>query len=352
MSLSALRSVGDAIEVTREFLFPLSIRRWGGLAFVALFLGTAGTPIPANPQFLLDPNLWNPPEPQPNGEAAELPSTSELAAELLAAIPRQVLLAVVGVVVAVAVVGALWAILASIMRFVFVESLRSGDVRILGYARRRWRGGLSVFLFNLTLGLLVVPFVVATLVLGTPVLGDPVADPVLAFAGIVTAVVGAGAAVGVGLTNQFVVPVMIREECDVLAGWRRLSPTFLAEWKEYLTFGVVRVVLGAAVGIAVSLVVGVIALVLFLLFGTVGGTVLLAAGGFEAISSTPILAVLGLLGALFAVSVLLVAMLANVPFHTYLWYYALLVLGDIDEGLDLVADRRERIGREGLVGTA
>ena len=57
MALSALRSLSDAVDLTRALLFPLSPRRWGVLAAVVAFLGPAGTPLPATPQ-VVDPRLW------------------------------------------------------------------------------------------------------------------------------------------------------------------------------------------------------------------------------------------------------------------------------------------------------
>lgn len=53
--------------------------------------------------------------------------------------------------------------------------------------------------------------------------------------------------------------------------------------------------------------------------------------------------VLAVVVLLFGLSVLVVVALAQVPVVTYLRYYALVVLGDVDSDLDLIPDRRGAI---------
>ena len=42
MSLHAIDDIGDAIDATKAFLTPVSVRKWLKLAFVVLFLGGGG----------------------------------------------------------------------------------------------------------------------------------------------------------------------------------------------------------------------------------------------------------------------------------------------------------------------
>jgi hypothetical protein len=53
--------------------------------------------------------------------------------------------------------------------------------------------------------------------------------------------------------------------------------------------------------------------------------------------------ILGAAGALFVVSVVTLWLFVQVPVVTYLRYYALLVLGDVEAPLDLVSDRRTAV---------
>ncbi|QLG60370.1 hypothetical protein HUG12_00815 [Halorarum salinum] len=92
-------------------------------------------------------------------------------------------------------------------------------------------------------------------------------------------------------------------------------------------------------GILVAIAVAVAALLLLIPFGILGAV------GVLLLTAVPPLGagVLAVVGLLFALATLVVVALARVPVVTYLRYYALLVLGDVDERLDLVPKRRAAI---------
>ncbi|MFC6973853.1 hypothetical protein ACFQL1_02900 [Halomicroarcula sp. GCM10025709] len=146
-----------------------------------------------------------------------------------------------------------------------------------------------------------------------------------------------------GFTTVFVVPVMIVEDCGVVAGWRRLWPTITASVWQYLAYAVAGFVLNILGGILAAIAIGVAVLVLLIPFGVLGvlGVALLAAAPPFGIG------VLVLVGLLFGLSVLVVAALVQVPIVAYLRYYALFVLGDIDPELDLIPDRRAAVREQG-----
>lgn len=364
MALSSLRSVGDAIDATRSFLMPPTLGRWSKLALVVAFFGTAGTPVPASPQ-LLDPRFWRgfDETPTPTGEESpfetgtdtttanetatagegtagatepglpggELPSLDTI--DLSAILP-----VVIGAVAVLAVLFAGYVLLGILMRFVMVESIRSDDVRLREYAGRHLRNSAGVFGFRLVLGLLAAPVLAVAFVAASPF--GPFQLSVLA-AGTVsilaicwtTLLLIADAA-----TQQFVIPVMIERDCGVLDGWRRLRPTLLEEWTEYVGFGIVRIALEVAVGIGSAVLLLVAGIVLGILFATIGGVVVLVGQALSAGAFT--VGTLVLLASLFALSLVLAFAYVNVPFQVYLWYYALLVLGDIDERFDLIPEQR------------
>lgn len=349
MSLSALRSVGDAIDVTREFLMPISIRRWGLLALVVAFMGTAGTPVPANPQFL-DPFLWQPPEGPPgtapeNGVdglpagAIELPSLAELPPRLFVA-----LAAVLALVLAYVLLGVL-------MRFVFVEALRSGRVSVLGSIRRHFRGAVGVIGFRAVLwtiaALLVAVGVVAVTDFGPDFLG-PSAGAIVA---VIATAIAALLWIVDAITLQFVVPVMIHEGRGVIASWRRLWPALVEEWAEYLVFGFVRLAIGVAVGIVAAVALVLVLIAVGIALGTVAAAVVVLSGGLGGLGTGGVVVLAGI-ALLFLVVALVAFAVVNVPFQVYLWYYALLVLGDTDEGLDLIPDRRAATRRDEIVAEA
>ena len=228
--------------------------------------------------------------------------------------------------------------------FVFIESLRNREVTLRRYWGRRWRQGLRLFGFRLALvlsllvvlagwlALVVVPVVTDTALpgwsLGLFLLGLPV-----------ILVLALGVAVAYLFTTVFVVPLMIAGDDGVLAAWRRLWPSVRSAWTQYLVYALFAAVLTAASGLLVAFVLAVIAFVFLIPLAALGLVLFLTVG----LSSTAGLAVLGLLASVFVVGMAVAWALVQVPVVTYLRYYALLVLGDIEPEFDLVPDQRAAI---------
>jgi hypothetical protein len=140
-----------------------------------------------------------------------------------------------------------------------------------------------------------------------------------------------------GFTTAFVVPIMIKRDCGVLSGWRRLWPTITANPWQYLAYAVSAFFLSIIGGILIAIATGLLALALLIPFG-----LLFAVGvGVLVFVAEPLgIGVLVVVGLLFGLSILIVAALVQVPVLAYLRYYALLVLGDIDPDLDLIPEQR------------
>jgi hypothetical protein len=325
MALHAVENVEDALGVTREFLTPVDVRRWLKLALVVFFVG-GGTGVPTS------------------GANTASPTGDVSVSGSLPDIPGDAWLVLAAVVALVVLVGLVLMAVGAVMEFVFVESLRSGAVTVRRYWRRRWRQGLRLFGFRFVLavltlalvaGLLAVvvgPFLLGVGIPVAPLLGLAVAVPVLFVVGVVTAVVN-------GFTTEFVVPIMILEDVGVLDGWRRLWPSVRAAWKQYLAYAVLAFVLRLGLGLAAGLVVGLVALVLLVPFGGLG---LLVAATLS-LSSTAGLALVAVLALVFGLLLVVASAVVQVPVQTYLRYYALLVLGDVEPSFDLVPDRRAAV---------
>jgi hypothetical protein len=328
MALHAIDDVGDAIDATREFLFPFELRRWLKLALVAFFVG-GGLNTPSG-QF---GGSGGSPEP---GGGGELPAS-------IPSLPADVM-TLIAVAVAVAVLLALvFGIVGSVMEFVFIESLRNDAVRVRQYWSDRWRQGLRLFGFRIVIGLPLLALVVGWMALFVvpmfmnvqqPAVSAAVflfGLPVLLLAGLVFAVINA-------FTTFFVVPLMIQRDSGVVAGWRRLWPSIKREWKQYGAFAVLVLVLSLVVGFIASIATGLAAIVLLVPFAIVGGIVYVALS--FSIAGTALLAILAIV---FAAVMLVVWALVQVPVVAYFRYYALLVLGDIDSSFDIIPDQREAI---------
>ena len=335
MPLYALEDLDDALDATRAFLWPINRSRWIKLALVVFFIGAPG----------VNSTTFQYNIPADQGPPGGFPMPPDIG-------PRVWLLVAV-IIAAVILLGILFLLVGSIMEFVLIESLRHEEITVRRYWNRRWRQGVRLFGFRLVIGLLVLGSVVVIAALFLlPVVvetGPANAAPadgfsIVAFLLLVPALLILAILVGLinGFTTVFVVPVMIIQDCGVLGGWRRLWPTITANPWQYLAYAVGGFILSIAGGIIIAILAGIAVLVLLIPFGILGAI------GFVLLTTVqPFgIGVLTIVGLLFVLSVLLIVALAQVPVVTYLRYYALLILGDIDSDLDLIPERRAAVRTE------
>lgn len=158
MTLYALDDLDDALETTRAFLLPFDRGRWARLLLIVFFLGGVGGTNPF--QFSGFGGSDSGVEPGPDVGPADGVGPGSGGIEADSA--REALTALGGpeIAVVVAIAGLLlavtlgFALVGSVMEFVFVESLRRGTVTIRRYWRASWRQGLRLFGFRLVLGAL------------------------------------------------------------------------------------------------------------------------------------------------------------------------------------------------------
>lgn len=315
MSLSATDRLDDAFDATKALLLPFDAGTWVRLAFMAFFVGGLGSGISTG---------FNTGGGNGSVDAGGIPSFGRLFDGFQPVVGRDVWL-LVGALVAVAlVVGLVFAYVASVMEFVFVEALVTREAVVRErFSARRWQG-TRLFGFRLALFLLVAALVVGAIALGLALQGPGIRVLALVFAIPVLLIAGLVAAVVNGFTTVFVVPIMLEERCGVLDGWRQLRPEIGSQLDEFGVYLVLSVVLGAVGGVFVSTVVGIVGVVLFLPVGLLGVAALLAGGGPALLLLVPVVFVVLL--ALAAIGAVV-----SVPVVTYLRYYALLVLGDTTE---------------------
>lgn len=329
MPLHALEDLDTALAATRSFLTPVDRTTWVKLALVVLFVGGPGANLGS---FGGSGGTGN------GAPPADTPMGPEIGGgEWL------VILAVLGVVLTL---GLALLLVSSVMEFVFVDSLREREVSIREYWSTHWGKGLRLFGFRLLLGLFALagfllflaPFLLPLLEGDEFGAGASVALLVLLVPFFL--VLALLVALVDSFTTEFVVPIMLLEDRGVLAGWRRLWATITRDWQQYLAYVVAAFFLGILGGIAVGVATAIVAVVLFVPFG-----VLFAIGfGVFALLSEPIgVAVLVVVGILFALAVLAAFALVQVPVQTYLRYYALLVLGDVESDFDVIPDQRAEI---------
>ena len=331
MSWNAIDALDDARWAAQSLLLPFDSGRWLRLAVITFFVagGGSGAGGGSNVSAPVNPGPGPGPGPITGGE---LPFGVD---------PRTAFLAAGVVVVALLLVGLLWAFVGAVMEFVLIEGLRTRDVRVRGPFREFLRQGLGLFLFRavivvLLLAAFAVPVVSIVLTANAVPLGVLLLVPLL----LAAAFLGLLAAVALRLTTDFAVPAMLAEDRGVVSAWRRLLPLLRAEWKEVGAYLVVRLIAGVAAAIATGLVVTLLAIVVAIPFLLVAAAVFFALGGSIAALGGVGAALLVVVGLLFLLSVLAVGAVVQVPVVAYFRYYALFFLGATDERLDLVANLR------------
>ena len=345
MVLYAVEDIGDAYEATRAFLFPFSLRRWLKLALVVFFIGGASLGSGFQGNFNVDVPSNQPVGPGfgPGSGASAGPLAGPTGgAAIEQFVPLILALAALAVLLAIA-----FAVVGSVMEFVFVASLREGDVTVRRYFGRYWAKGLRLLGFRiglvlLTLAVVAIPVVAVSVAFFDADTGvGGAAVPLLLLVPLLLVFVLLAVLV-YGFTTVFVVPIMLFEDRGVLSAWRRFWSVLTAQWKQYLAYVVLELVLSIAVGVAVGLFTALVFVVLAIPFGALGALTVFADGGLADLSLAAI-ALLGVGALVFALLAFLLTALVQVPVLTYFRYYALFVLGDTDETLDLVPERRRRV---------
>ncbi|MDD2472580.1 MAG: hypothetical protein PHR49_01155 [Methanoculleus sp.] len=293
----ALSRLEAAFDRTKDLLWPFRWGVWLRLAVIALFLG-GGASLPNIPQSYggddLSPGVaWSP----------------ELA------------LLIVALVIVALALAVLWVFIGSTMPFVFVDMLRTGEIRLGRFFRERLGKGVRLFIFQFALTLLLVLAVFALVVMLIGVDGSA-ATPFLLLA-LIPAFLVVALLFGIVflLTTDFVVPIMIREDCGVIEGWRRLIGVISANFWQTAVYIVVKFVLGLIAAIVQAILVILALLVIAIPFILVGIV-------FLAALQANILLLLALVVPYLVIAIP-VALLIAVPFVTFFRYYGLLVLAGL-----------------------
>jgi len=288
----ALSRLDSAFDHAKSLLWPVRWDIWLRLAVVALFVGCG-----------ID-SLGNSNLPYAAGSLV-LGSTMSVMVSSIAAV-------VLGIAL-------LWLLAGATMQFVFVDMLATGDIHIRRFFRERVGKGARLLLLQGALALL--PVLTATAFLfaligagrgGVPSIPFYVFIPVMLVVTLLFRIV-------LFLTTDFVVPIMICEDCGVIRGWRRLIRMTSASSRQIAIYIVTRLVLGFIVGIMLAVLVILMLVVIAIPFVLIGA---MLPGPFQAGNNISIISSL----IPYLIIAIPVALLIAVPFITFFRYYALLVL--------------------------
>ena len=299
----AFSRLEDAVQRTKNLLWPPQWGVWLRLAVIALFVG-GSINMPDIFRYQFD--------------------RSDVAAGTAGSLP-EIAPIVVALIVVVLAITLLWMLVGATMQFVFVDMLSTGDIHIRRFFGKRFGNGARLFLFEIALIAVMILAIAALvfLLIGFEGAGSGAAAPFLILV-FIAAILIAALLFGlvVLLTIDFVVPIMIRDDCGVIRGWRRLAGVISGNLWQIVVYVVTRFVLGLITAIAQAVLV-ILALVVIAIPFILVGIVLLAA------LQENIVLLLALVIP-YLVIVIPVTLLIAVPFVTFFRYYALLVL----EGLE------------------
>ncbi|NQS74230.1 MAG: hypothetical protein HQP72_07570 [Methanoculleus sp.] len=299
----AFSRLENAFHRTKDLLWPTKWGIWLRLAVIALFVG-GGISVPNTFQYQFDGSDLA------VGSISGIPGISGMA---LATV-------LVGIIAILLAIGIVWMFIGAAMQFVFVDMLSTGDIHIRRYFGKRLGKGVRLFLFEVAL---IVAMLLAIIAFGFMLIGysgTGAATPLM-FITLIPPILVAAILFGLVLllTTDFVVPIMIREDCGIIAGWRRLIGVITSQIWQIVVYVVTRFVLGLVAAIVQTILVIIAMVVIAIPFALIGLALLAISQGAN------ISLLLGLLIPYLIITIP-VALLIAVPFITFFRYYALLVL--------------------------
>jgi hypothetical protein len=308
MSYKTIDAVEEAIEDTKELLFPFNLRTWAKLALIAVLAGGAGGfNFPGMPSGGGDYG----PEPDTNTSASDFQSSldsgelSNLATGAFMSNPETAALA--GVAVTLVGVLLFFMYISSVFEFIYYKSLIDREVNIVQNFKKNAGKGFRLFSFRFlwTLGMILTAGAALVTVIWQPLMIIPILLLMLPLV-ILVAVVNA-------FVNTFVILRMLETDQGFIESAKSVYPDLKAEWKEFVLFIVMTIVISMAIGIVVSIGTFTVLVALAIPFGIIG--ILLYWVNWLLV--IPV-AVVGVLAFLVIVLIGLVA-----PTSTFVYYYSI-----------------------------
>ncbi|KDE59829.1 hypothetical protein EL22_16750 [Halostagnicola sp. A56] len=351
----AVDDLSDAIDATREFLTPISLGLVLKLALIVFFVSSLGFSGPGVP--VTDPGMVadDPTQTGTQGESQE--SIQELYEEETGEeFPVDQVIAVALVFVAILFgIGLIYLFIQAILEFVFIESLRSEEVHVRRYFLENVGRGFRLFVFRVVLN--AIPVAIAGGLLYYQFTGGDVLDQLTGAtlwgalaAGIVFVL---AYSIILGFTAKFVAPIMLLEDRGVLSAWSRFWATFKANWAEYVVYLVLAWIIMLVITITAWFVIAIAGFILAIPFAILAFVLFVLLADLGVIGG--IVFTVFMIGAFLAFLLLLSVIWT--PITVYFRYYALLLLGDTNDDLDLIPDLRGAlrgtpVGTAGGAGTA
>lgn len=295
----AFSRIESTFHRTKDLLWPFKWKVWLRLALIALFIGSGSSA----------PNFF---QYQFNG--------NDITVGTIDTFPSVAPAAVLGIIGVVLAIIALWLFISATMQFAFVDMVSSGDIHIRRFFRDRLDKGVRLFVFEIVVAaVMLIAMVALILILFGSGEGHVSTKLMLVTLIPVTLVIAIIFGLISLLTTDFVVPIMISEDCGVLKGWQRLASVITSRLWQTIVYVITRFVLGLVAAV-VQMILAIIAMLVIAIPFVVIGILLFT------LFQVPNLTLLLVLGIPYIIILVPVILLIAVPFATFFRYYALLVL--------------------------
>ncbi len=320
----ALSEIDSAIRRTRDLLWPFRKGIWFRIALIALFIGWGGAGFP-----------------QPTWSSGSSTTSDDLPMVFMPeALPDMAGL-IIAIVLLIIALALLFMLIGSIFQFVFVDCIRTGNVKIREYFSPRAGMGIRLFLFQIGIAVLFL-VLLAALIIPLIILAGGLAGsaggislvltlilffPILIVLAIIVGIIQL-------ITIDFVVPIMIQKDCGVIDGWKEFYSIISRQWMQGIIYLVVRFL--AALGAGVVMI-----LLTLLALGIVAIPFALIGLFLYLLVQMANLSFLLLLLIPYLIIAIPVVLLISVPFVTFFRTYSLAVLGRLDSGYALLPEEEQ-----------
>jgi hypothetical protein len=315
MALHPVDVISDAVTATRRYR-PRGAFEWLWVIFVTVFAGS--------------PMLGLPTSGQGSGGTQQL--SPEARAQLQETLPAGIAEILLALAIAFATLWVLVLVLGAVLEFPFLRWLKTGETAIRDEVRAHWKQALGLAAFRLVIGSLSF-LLLGGLVVSQAGTDGSVFDYLMALndTAVIVGLVGFPTSLVLAFTTGFVVPTMLLEDSGVIGGWRRFWRTLVGAPKQFAAYTIAALVIGTVGGVLVFLAALLVALPALVVGGLLALVVSLV------LSSTAAVAVVAAIGGVATTAALLAAL---ATFQVFARFYALLVLGAVDDDLDFIPGRR------------
>lgn len=296
----AFSGIDDAIEKTKNLLWPFNWSIWWRIALISLFTGgVGGINFPTSSFGDMGPS-----------------DLSNFNTGFISGIPDIIIL----LFVAILIIALIYTLISNIFQFVFVKCLSENRFSLKEYFMQNTGRGLRLFGFWILLILTVIA-VSAVFILSIFSMGNNFNLPIFILTFILFLLLVIIVAVIAMFTVDFVIPIMLKDECGVCEGWKKCWRILRSNPGQSLVYLVMKAIISIFIAILLfvvllilTLAIGIPFLILFLLAGIGSGFGMLHIA----------------LLVLFLIILIPIMLLISVPFNTFIRTYSLSVLGKME----------------------